>query len=206
MALITNAEVEQARDRVFGTRLRYSQAGDILQAETKKTPMTFQFDIFLSHAYADAGMSQGKLLGLKALLEELGYTVYVDWVIDNHLNREDVNDQTARWLRQRMVNSQCLLFATSQNFQSSKWMPWEIGFKDGDTGKNGELGTVSVLPVVQQFGRQQYEGQEYLGMYPYIQKDTTQGTGKMALWVHDDAETYINFDSWLAGSKPYKRS
>ncbi len=204
MALITNAEVEQARRRVFGRRLKTATAGTILQEETKKTPMSYQFDIFLSHAYADAGMSQEKLLGIKALVEQLGYTVYVDWIIDNHLNREDVNERTARWLRTRMINSRCLLFATSQNFQSSKWMPWEIGFKDGHTGSTEELGLVSVLPIVQHSGKQHYQGQEYLGMYPYIQKDTIRGTNTVALWVHEDAETYVKFDAWLNGSRPRK--
>jgi hypothetical protein len=139
MSLITFEEIEQARKNAFGSRLLNASARTILQDDTIDVPMSFQFDIFLSHAFADVGITDDHLLGLKALLEGLGYSVYVDWVIDRHLSRETVDAETARWLRKRMINSRCLLFATSQSFQSSKWMPWEIGFKDGHTGSPDAL-------------------------------------------------------------------
>lgn len=40
-----------------------------------------------------------------------------------------------------MKQSKCLLFATTENYLNLKWMPWEIGYYDGFTGK------VVILPI-----------------------------------------------------------
>jgi hypothetical protein len=32
------------------------------------------------------------------------------------------------------------------------------------------------------------------------------GSGKVALWVHEEVDVYMLFDAWLRGEKPYKRS
>ena len=41
------------------------------------------FDVFLSHSYLDADL----VLGLKEQIEQMGYSVYVDWVTDSELER-----------------------------------------------------------------------------------------------------------------------
>jgi hypothetical protein len=79
-------------------------------------------------------------------------------------------------------------------------MPWELGFMDGQKGKS------AILPVTSsEISNDRYKGQEYLGVYPYItaSNDTS---GKLRLWVHEDAETYVTFDAWLGGKQPYKRN
>ncbi|MCE9555392.1 MAG: toll-Interleukin receptor [Planctomycetes bacterium] len=178
-------------------------AADILKEDTVIIPMDFEFDIFLSHSYHDAQVNMKRLLGIKAIMEELKYSVYVDWIIDN-MSRETVTSQTASTLRRRMFHSRSLLFATSQTSHQSKWMPWELGYKDGQSSDGGDLGRVAILPLAQAKGYADYEGQEYLGVYPYV--DRTKDTdGVLSLWVNEDANTYISFDSWLQGKKPYKR-
>ncbi|MDB5390815.1 MAG: toll/interleukin receptor protein [Planctomycetaceae bacterium] len=205
MALISIAEIDANEQRAYGGRLRTKTASEILQEDTVKYPLTFQFDIFLSHSYSDVQISRDRLLGLKAILEDLNYTVYVDWLIDTTLDRERVTDSTAMVLRTRMSHSRSLLFATSANSQNSKWMPWELGFKDGQSAVGGSLGTVAILPLATYSGSHGFEGQEYLGVYPYIDKSNNKG-GIPKLWVHEDEETYVQFDDWLSGKKPFKRT
>lgn len=204
MALITLDEIDNVTKRAFGKQLGVKSASTILQEDTKRHRFDDKFDIFLSHSYADVSINRERLLGVKGILEEFGYSVYVDWIIDKELDRENITAKTARTLRIRMTNSKCLLFVTSQNSIKSRWMPWELGYKDGLTGKYGGLGMVAILPLASRSGQQQYRGQEYLGMYPYIVKANSK-SGHSRLWVYHDPETYVVFDDWLAGKKPFKR-
>ncbi len=132
-------------------------------------------------------------------LEDMGYKVYVDWVHDRHLSRDSVSRETASVLRQRMMTSKSLFFATTANSSSSKWMPWELGFKDGRDGKS------AILPVVQS-ATNSYTGQEYLGIYPYIQKAPIQSTTVDRLWVHTSPKAYVLYEAWLEGHEPRERT
>jgi len=151
-------------------------------------------DIFLSHAYADREL----VLGAALMIEDLGYSVFIDWRDDPYLDRSKVTPETAAKLRSRMKSSRCLFYSTTSSASDSKWMPWELGYKDGDNTR------VVVLPVVQ-YETTNYEGQEYLGIYPYVDiaNDTA---GKQRLWVRRSSTCYVNFDSWLNGVEPTERS
>ena len=144
------------RQRNFSTKL----ASTIL-AESYKAYNPFKtYDIFLSHSYQDADM----ILGLKFTLEEKGYEVYVDWIEDNQLSRENVNAQTANQLRVRMRSCKSLFFATSDNSSDSKWMPWELGYYDLVIEEK-----VAILPINNSsYQKDSFEGQEYLGLYNYV--------------------------------------
>ena len=77
-------------------------------------------------------------------------------------------------------------------------MPWELGYMDGKKGKS------AILPISRNgTSGDTYNGQEYLGIYPYITSgnDTEK---KDRLWVHEDAVTYVTFDGWLTGTQPRK--
>ncbi|MEK2688875.1 toll/interleukin-1 receptor domain-containing protein [Bdellovibrio sp. GT3] len=120
------------------------------------------FDVFLSHRYLDADE-------IAILADELrgeGLSVYIDWQVDKGLDRGKVTIKTAEILRKRMKQSKSLIFITSQNSSDSKWMPWELGFMDARTSR------VAILPVVDD-NSTSYQGQEYLGLYPYISKTGT---------------------------------
>ena len=77
-------------------------------------------------------------------------------------------------------------------------MPWELGYMDGRNQM------VAILPLVAIAGRDRFNGQEYLSVYPYIEKATTTDGTKQYLWVCNDNETYVRFDLWLKGEKPSK--
>jgi len=134
-------------------------------------------------------------------LTGMGYSVYVDWIVDVQLDRERVNGETAKLLRHRMKNSKCLLYATSDNSHQSKWMPWELGYFDGLKDK------VAILPIVDDRASQldMYKGQEYVSIYPYITINPQQGYIEEKLWVRESETKYVNFDSWLIGMKPIQR-
>jgi hypothetical protein len=118
-----------------------------------------KFDVFLSHSFLDAEI----ILGVKTLLEAEGLRVYVDWIDDGQLDRSRVTSATAELLRRRMRNSRSLVYATSATSSQSKWMPWELGFFDGYRS-----GHVAILPLVPT-SASGFKGQEYLGLYPYVE-------------------------------------
>ena len=61
-----------------------------------------KFDVFLSHS---SGEPQDVLLGVKALLEDNGLSVYINKYSDPQLSPENVTLKTATILRDRMRNS-----------------------------------------------------------------------------------------------------
>lgn len=119
-----------------------------------------QYDIFLSHSFKDALA----ILGLRELLTDQGLSVYVDWLDDYQLDRSQVSAATANLLRERMNNSKTLMFATSRASGSSKWMPWELGYFDGQKGSSN----VSICPV-ETGDSGSFLGQEYLGLYKTVE-------------------------------------
>lgn len=155
---------------------------------------TKTYDIFLSHSSTDAAL----VAGLKLELEDLGYSVYVDWIEDPKLSRANVTKDTALVLQARMKQCKSLLYAFSENAVNSKWMPWELGYFDGIKG------TVAVLPI-SRTSKNNFQGSEYLGIYYYIQIDTISGTNKLALWVHETSTKYTLFNNWITGTQPTQR-
>jgi hypothetical protein len=155
------------------------QARTLVEAELRKsasTDLSTRFDVFLSHSILDGQI----ILGVKDLLEGEGLKVYVDWLTDPQLDRSHVTPRTAEHLRIRMRHSQSLIFATSSSSSQSKWMPWELGYFDGF-----RPGFVGILPLVQS-SYDDFKGQEYLGLYPYIE-DINWNTGRRGLGVSVDA-------------------
>lgn len=78
------------------------------------------FDIFLSHSFLD----KEEVEGIYLELTNKGFSVYVDWIVDPTLNRENVTKQSAELIRNRMKSSKSLLLALSTNTGFSKWIPW----------------------------------------------------------------------------------
>jgi hypothetical protein len=145
------------------------------------------YDIFLSHSIHDAEL----ILGMKATFEDLGYSVYVDWIEDPQMDRSKVTKETADKLRQRMDSSKSLFFVTTTNAESSKWMPWECGFFDGKKEK------VAIVPIQTASTNNSYSGQEYLGLYPYVvQQQNTEN--KEMLWIRKSDKIYVAYDTWAS--------
>jgi hypothetical protein len=153
--------------------------------EESATTQRDQFDLFLSHSIEDASL----VLGAKAEFEAAGYAVYVDWINDPQMSREEVNADTAATLRRRMRQCKCLFYLRTLNSEVSKWMPWELGFFDGFSGR------VAILPISKNV-RHSYDGLEYLGIYPYV--DVAQAeNGRERFWINRSPDRYASLAAWL---------
>lgn len=150
------------------------------------------FDIFLSHSYLDKKQVEGIYIELTGK----GFSVYVDWIIDPHLSRENVTRETAELIRNRMKASKTLLLAISTNASLSKWIPWELGFVDGKTSK------CAIFPVVQgSSSPSTFNRSEYLLLYPYIKKARV-GISE-DIYTTESAYSFVSFDNWVRrGSNP----
>ena len=190
MSLYTESELRSKTNRekiMFSKGLR----GPIILSESSS--LNKPFDIFLSHSYLDKDVIQG----LKLVLEEYGYSIYVDWIEDKYLSREGVTKQTAEIIKARMKKCRALLYAVSLNSPDSKWMPWELGYFDGYKEK------VAIFPIVTTT-QNHFTGTEYLGIYPYVKKaENTKGV--LHLWVHETLQKYIRFHEWMKGQNPLNR-
>lgn len=145
------------------------------------------FDIFLSHSFLD----KKEVMGLYIELTNLGFSVYVDWIIDPQLDRANVTKESAELIRSRMKSSRSLLLAVSENAEMSKWMPWELGYVDGDTSK------CAIIPVTRKtYGENVFRGREYLKLYPFIKKATLKYHTYEKLWVVESEYAYSDINSW----------
>ena len=185
MALFVESDVRERAQKDVQKSFSKTASQIIIESASKFNRFK-SYDVFLSHSVKDSEL----ILGMKGLIEDLGYNVYVDWVDDPELDRNKVSSKTAKKLRDRMNSSKSLFFVTTDNADSSKWMPWECGYFDGIKEK------VAIVPVKKTSYNNEYAGQEYLGLYPYIVKGkSTQGNEK--LWVHLNRHKYTSYNNWV---------
>jgi len=192
MALLTKSDLLSKVSKASGyfaeSNIRNFAANELLNEKRAADRFTKTYDIFLSHSSEDAIY----IKALRDYLVEAGYTVYVDWIEDPQLNRANVTKATAAVLRQRMNCCRSLLYATSDAARKSVWMPWELGYMDSKTGSR-----VVVVPIVEDNAASGgFQGQEYLSLYPYLDK-----TGA-TLYVHESVSKWVNFSDWIRGSNP----
>ena len=154
------------------------------------------YDLFLSHSYLDKSL----VYTIVDLFNRAGYSVYVDWMVDTQLDRNNVTPKTAKSLRGRMDTCQGLAYISTDNISTSKWCPWELGYMDGK--RNGRC---AILPVLDS-ETAGFSGREYLGIYPFIDYDIIKSGNKYEFWVNDPVnnQNYVSLKEWLAGKDPYK--
>ena len=187
MALFTESTVRQRAQAEVRKTGMVKRADQIVLESCAAYVPSKTYDIFLSHSIRDAEL----ILGMKVIFEDLGYSVYVDWIEDPQMDRSKVTKATADKLRQRMDSSKSLFFVTTTNSESSRWMPWECGFFDGKKEK------VAIAPIQATSTDNTYSGQEYLGLYPYVVKQ--QSTEKKErLWIRKSAKVYVAYDTWVS--------
>ncbi len=148
-----------------------------------------KYDLFISHSFQDRSL----VFGLTRLFTDTGYNVYVDWIDDKNLNRDDVTVETASLLRNRISNSKGLAYVATDNIAGSKWCPWELGIADG-MGKK-----TCILPIM----KKGYAGREYLNLYPYLEYLQYKGKTQFEFWITDQAKkaNYTSLKKWLAGGQ-----
>jgi len=195
MALLSREELKLKAQKKFGYFAK-SESSKILNESVRTFSITKAYDIFLSHSYLDSD----EIEALKEEFEERGFSVYVDWIEDKHLNRESVTIETAKTIKQRLKTCKTLVYAFSINTPNSKWMTWELGYFDGFNGQ------VAVLPLTDKSSnRESYKGIEFVGIYPYITKTKSKFQTEL-FYVNDTMDVYVEYSEWLDGKKPYKRN
>lgn len=175
MAFVTT---EQASSAAFSERFQKGrEARDLLKESASFTQRSY--DIFLSHSKMDENL----VLGAKHILENKGYSVYVNWIDDAQLDRSHVNRKTADTLRSRMRKCKLLFYLHTKNASLSKWCPWELGYFDGFTYPTPR---VFIFPLLAP-GESKFQGQEYLELYPLVDIDNAGKIGerRVDVWSYD---------------------
>lgn len=172
----------------------YSQKRVLNESYMQFSKSKENYDLFISHSYLDKKL----VLTLVDLFSKAGYFVYVDWIDDVQLDRSNVTEATAKFIKSRIKQCKGLSYISTVNATSSKWCPWELGIADGMLNEKA-----CILPVMKQ--GVSYNGQEYLGLYSYIEYEKRAGDGQYDFWVHDsiNREKYVILSSWLDGKKPF---
>ena len=129
----------------------------IEQQRTFSAGLNELFDVFLSYNINDKDVVKG----IYYVLKNMGFKVYVDFMVDPQLDRRSVTKETAECIQSRLKHSKSLIYAQSSNAAMSKWMPWELGVVDGNTNK------CFIMPV-QKEDETINSRQEYLLLYPVI--------------------------------------
>lgn len=184
MALLTEVEV---LGRAARTTLRKGAAAERLKETASASAI---FDVFLSHS---SNEPEEILLGIKGFLEDAGLSVYVDRYSDPHLVPGEITKDTAETLRRRLRASKSLLYVYSRHSKLSRWMPWELGFMDG-AGRR-----IGIVPVVEAV-RDTFDGEQYLGLYPYLDRAKISGQNASTLWINRSKQEYAGYVDWVRGS------
>jgi hypothetical protein len=192
MGTFTESRIRQRAQQKTGT-LR--KATTVLKEEVAATKTKTSFDIFLSHSTSDAEI----ILGVKGVLEDYGKTVYVDWLEDPQLDRRNVTAASAEVIRARMRQCKSLVYVHTANSGGSKWMPWELGYFDGYNG------AVAVLPVTRN-REASFEGQEYLGIYPYMDEAPSTGSAVEEIWVNEGRTASRRWGSWISDPRAFRKT
>lgn len=149
------------------------------------------FDIFLSHSYLD----KDEVNGLYIELTNKGYKVYVDWIVDRHLDRKNVTKKSAELIRNRLKNSKSLLLAVSSSSAMSKWIPWELGYVDGNSNN------CAILPIAREsYNEKTFTRSEYLMLYPYIKKASIDSSFNN-LYTVESSNYYVDLKKWVQHDK-----
>lgn len=191
--ILTHEFLQQSRQRTV-----YESASDFSRQIINENHQVYEkknkFDVFLSHSSLD----HDEVINLIKLFNQCDYSVYVDWIYDHQLNRNDVNKETAEIIRKRMNQSKGLSYLATSNSTNSKWCPWELGYFDG-MSKNSRC---CILPVLS-YSVSRYDGQEYLSLYPYLEYSKYANSDEYDFWVYEQKSSkYVVLSAWLNGSNP----
>lgn len=135
---------------------RGTQKGRLAEAARSSTRTTSGPSVFLSHSHADRDIVEPAA----NFLASLGVIVYVDWM-DPEMPAV-TNPDTARRIREMIkLNRRFLVLATQRSLES-RWVPWELGYADGEK----KFSDIAILPVSESV--YQTAPNEYIQVYQRI--------------------------------------
>jgi hypothetical protein len=185
--------------------LTKSDIRDFAQRETSRKAMRDYTDrakfsakhrVFLSHSHIDAhDISRDDVKNLITMLItlslELGYEVYIDW-LDTDMPSQTC-EVTASRIKEKIDGSDRFLLAATTNAVNSRWVPWELGYADKAKG----IDNIAVIPIADPYG--QWEGSEYLRLYPKVQVSTT---NNLAIFQPSSTQNGVRIEYWMSYGRP----
>jgi len=145
--------------------------------------------VFLSHSHLD----EAALARIAALFQMNGAPVYLANQ-DSSLPQAASVD-TAKGIREKIVQIPRLVVVSSRNLSTSRWVPWEIGIADGTRGRE----YVALVPLSIATDRPPAMEQEYLDMYPAVCWVTPKGSSVREVAVNDPFDGhYWPLKRWLS--------
>lgn len=114
--------------------------------------------VFLSHKHEEKTL----LLQVKKFFENLGMSVYVDW-LDTRM-QHPTDKKTAEDLKRQIDENDKFIFIATDGAMDSPWCSWEIGLGDALKLKDDKI---AIFPVAENDGT--WEKHEYLQIYPHIE-------------------------------------
>jgi len=180
MALLTKEEFASiASEKAGNIRLT-----GVVNQSRKFSKSSSSTSIFLSHSHSEKSLvEQGKLF-----FENLGISIYVDWADETMPDKP--NAVTAQKIKNQIIssNDKFVLLATNQAV-ASKWCNWEVGIADPFKLPKKKI---ALMPLAD--NNRTWNGNEYLNIYPRIERGTTDNK-KYWVWYPDGTlETIID---WL---------
>lgn len=146
--------------------------------------------VFISHKHSDLKDLEGFL---SYLTEKYKVEPYIDSM--DHLMPNMTNAETA--IRIKNVIESCdrfILLATNAALLS-KWCNWEVGIADKSKYLTHNM---AILPMYERGGNR-YEGNEYLGIYPYIDEEIDENGNKILVvkYISNNKQEQIPLKDWL---------
>lgn len=145
----------------------------------------FEVSIFLSHSHKDKEL----VYFLFYIFKRLNVNVYVDW-LDSDLSYPPTGETAIKIKQKIKENKKFILLATNEAI-ASKWCNWELGLGD----ENRYINDIALLPIADNSGV--WKGNEYLQIYPYIDKDYKFLNLDNGFTVVYPNGKKIDFEKWL---------
>ena len=148
-------------------------------------------NLFLSHQMSDLAPAKAAV----NLLERHGASVYLD-VEDASLQASSPNQIAAR-LRNAIRACRRLVVIVTDNTQTSRWIPWEMGIADQQFGDS----RVALLPIKpQSYSAEDWTQQSYFNLYARIEPS---GAGTSPTWLVKTLQgNWVPLTQWINDTRP----
>jgi len=179
MNILTKSEL-LGYSKATKTYTRLNESLKTFSSESKSNKVT----IFLSHKHDEIKELEAAI----SFLNQLGVDVYVDWM-DEEMPKH-TSGETAERIKGKIKNNDKFILLATDGAVNSKWCNWELGI--GDVHKY--IDNIAIFPVKSDYG--QYNGSEYLQIYPYIDKRKDYW-GDITFFVVFPNGREIKLEEWL---------
>jgi hypothetical protein len=174
----------------------YSDAPFVSDENMRLSKSLSSKNLFLSHSLADAKHARWAL----GILEQQGARVYLD-IRDASLGTMSVTDIASR-LRSVIRECKRLVTLVTENTQTSRWIPWEMGLADAVASEE----RVALFPLrSSSHADQLWARQEYFGLYARIEREYTNTESRYKYVVHLPRGGTCSLSDWLSRSRPLAR-